>query len=436
MKRPFLLLLLFALALAPQALPASESVLGSAGAAFPAVQAGASARAIGMGSTYVGIAEGSASLLWNPAGLADLRSNEVAIHHSSSLLGMSQEIAVIGLPLGTSQGLGLSLSFADGGAFEGRNALGAPTGDYGARAYGASLGWGIEVPGDLALGLTAKMERQELAGQSADAFAGDLGLLWSPSPAFRLGASYSNLGSDVVGKKLAQGLRLGLSSYLDKGRAMQWLLAASLEALVQGDQSVHVSLEGSFYRALAARAGYIFQAGGAAVGTGLAGWTLGAGLKVGSIDLDYAFIPVPALGNTHRLSLSYAFGERRSDPAKASAHSLGRSNTVVPATVVVLYDQDFVAAPAPGAEALSQGAQERLHKGLREISGVSGAILRVNGMSERKAVAPALSDRREKLVRSFLYSIMPGATVSSVTSPNSESANAAYPSAIFRFLVR
>ena len=84
-------------ALALQApLMAAETLGSASNLAFPAVQESGGARAIALGSTYVGVAEGSSSLLWNPAGLGRMEDPELAIHHQSGLLGSLQEIAVFG----------------------------------------------------------------------------------------------------------------------------------------------------------------------------------------------------------------------------------------------------------------------------------------------------------------------------------------------------
>ena len=289
---------------------ALEDLKAAAGFAFPSVQEGASARAIALGSTYVGIAEGSAALLWNPAGLSTLQRPEIALHHTSALLGAIQEIAVLGLPLSHGDSLGLALSYEDNGAFEGRDATGAQTGDYRAGAFGANLGWGIALPEGLSLGLAVKANHRDLAGQGANAFAGDFGMLWSPCPELSLGAAYTNLGPDVEGSHLAQGLRLGLSSTLYKGFNHQWVGAVSGEALSYGDSSLHFGLEHTFYRLLSLRGGYAFSLSRPQA-AGLLGWTLGGGVQLNRLSLDYAFVPLAALGNMQRVSLTYAFGEAR-----------------------------------------------------------------------------------------------------------------------------
>jgi hypothetical protein len=289
-------------------LPAAEMLSSSAGSAFPAVQEAGTARAIGMGSTYVGVAEGSAALLWNPAGLGNLQCPEMALHHESGLLGAYQEIAVLGLPLGSGNGLGLSLNYGSNGSFDGRDNFGNPNGDYAASAYGASLGWGISGPQGLAVGLAVKLNQQRLASASTSAFAGDLGLLWTANDHFSLGAAYSNLGPDVDGHPLTQGLRVGAASHLGNHSDNAWLLAVSGESLKDGNGSVNFGLEGTFFKALALRGGYAIDLPRHTETNGLAGWTFGGGVILNSLSLDYAFAPLGDIGNTQRISLTYGFG--------------------------------------------------------------------------------------------------------------------------------
>jgi hypothetical protein len=290
--------------------PALHAADAGAGIAFPTVQEAGSARAIALGSTYVGIAEGSAALLWNPAGLATLSSGDVALNHKSSFLDSYQEIVTLGLPLGKHAGLGASLNYNDNGSFAGRDSNGQPTSDFNARGYGASIGLGMGGPAGLSFGGALKMNRQDLAETSESAYAADLGLLWSPSSHFTLGAAYSNLGPSIQDRPLAQGLRVGASTYLGVGSDFQWLLAVSSESLNQVEGTVHFGVESTLYQLLALRAGYSVSVPKTDPADNVANWTLGAGVVFKDLRLDYAFVPTIDLGNTERLSLTYAFGSR------------------------------------------------------------------------------------------------------------------------------
>jgi hypothetical protein len=295
-------------ALAPSGLAGVETVNSAAGLAFPGVAEAGSARAIALGSTYVGIAEGSASLPWNPAGLAGLCSDELALHHNGTVVGSYQETAVLGLALAPGDGLGMSVNFEDNGSIEGRDAAGNLTSDYSARAYGASVGWGFQTPADLAFGVAVKVNRQDLGGVGETELAGDLGALWTPNPSFRVGLAYTNLGPNVDGSQLGQGLSLGASAYLMKGQDFQWLLALSGEALTGSDNSVNMGLEVKVFQVLSLRGGYSFNVPDPVNPDGLLGWTLGGGIQVDDFSLDYAVVPLAEVGNVQRVSLTYAFG--------------------------------------------------------------------------------------------------------------------------------
>ena len=293
-------------ALAP-GLHAAEDVTAAAGLSFPSIQDGAGARAIALGSTYVGIDEGSTALFWNPAGLGALADTEIAENHNSAILNSTQDIAVVALPLGGDNGLGMSLNYENDGSFDGRDQNGNATGGYSANAYGGSLGWGAGVADGLYVGLDLKFEQENLAGTDLDSFAGDFGALWNCSPYLSLGAAYTNVGPTVEGWHLDQGLNLGLSSHFYTSDSSQWLAAVSGESLHDGESSVHFGLEDTLYTLLSLRAGYSYSDSNDDT-SNLMGWTFGIGLAIHQLSLDYAYVPLSDLGSMQRVSLSYAFG--------------------------------------------------------------------------------------------------------------------------------
>ena len=315
----FILGLIFCIAFSA-GLSAAETVFVASESAFPSVQEGGGARAIALGSTYVGIAEGSASLLWNPAGLASLYTPEISLNHTSALLGADQEIAIVGIPVGQRQGLGISLLYEDNGSFDGRDANGVATGGYSAQAYGASLGWGLHGPDGLSLGATLKADRQDLAGSALNAVAGDLGLLWDYFPNLTLGAAYTNLGPRVGDRELSQGLRVGISSYIQQETNHEWLFALSEESLTYGASSLHAGIEFTLNNFFSLRAGYSHQLSRVAP-EGMPGWSFGGGVILSDFCVDYAIVPLDELGNMQRLSLTYAFGTRSSAPSHVKQRS-------------------------------------------------------------------------------------------------------------------
>lgn len=445
-----------------QGLQAAEVVTAAAGYAFPSIQEGGSARAIALGSTYVGIAEGSASLLWNPAGLGTLLCPELAIHHTSALVGAIQEIAVLGLPLGVGNALGLSVNYEDNGSFDGRDSLGAVSDSYGARAYGGSLGWGFGGPAGLYMGLALKANHRDLAGTPSDSFSGDLGALWQIIPEISLGAAYTNLGPAINDRQLAQGLRVGLSGYIGKGSNSQSLIALSGESLTFGDQSVHLGLEQTFEKFLALRAGYALDIQTPA-SAGVLGWTFGGGVIFKTLSLDYAFVPLADLGNMQRVSLTYSFGDccvgtatptPSPTPLQASATPT-QTPTVRPTpmptpvakaptaveTTLMFTDKDFKytdTKEGEEAERLPKAARERIDQALAKMNSIPGATLRVFGNTKVESdgdpkEAKEIGVRRSQLVREYILNTVPASRITSLVTRGT---NTKAPEGVFQVVVR
>lgn len=286
--------------------PVFGAVSSVAGLANPLDNSGVSARATGMGSAFVGVADDSSSLFWNPAGLGVLPSPELALHHSSLLAGIVQETLVAAVPLGIFGGLGVSGNYVNYGSFDGYDEEGAQMGSYSANRYGLGLGWGKEISRGLALGAGLKGSLRTVSDNNYSDLSVDLGGLWSPVENLTLGAAYCNLGTEVTGNQLASSLRMGGSFRLGVGTGNQLLLAASTAIEPQGVNRLQFGLEDTIQSLVALRLGYQasladYQAGG------LSGMSAGAGFLFNGFALDYAYLPFGELGSTQRISLAYHF---------------------------------------------------------------------------------------------------------------------------------
>jgi general stress protein YciG len=287
---------------------ATETFQSVGSQALPLVQSGGTARAMAMGSTYVGVAEGSASLLWNPAGLGGLKATELALHHNSGLGDTVQEIGVFGMPLGRLGGFGASINYVNSGSFDSRDSIGNLTGSYSASNIGASVGMGRECLPGLDLGASLKANQLSLADQGYSSVALDLGALWtSPVPGLKAGLAYSNIGTSVAGRSLASGLKVGASMSLDPNAENRVLLAASTEIQQAGVSRLQLGAEDTLFSMLALRAGYQLNLSNADL-SGLTGLTAGFGFTLKQFLLDYAYLPFGELGASHRFSVTYEFG--------------------------------------------------------------------------------------------------------------------------------
>lgn len=323
MKRSSIALgLIFAATLGGAA--SAAETYGDGAQALPLQQAGGTARAMGMGSAVVAVQQGSASLLWNPAGLGLMDSKEIGLHHNSGLGGTIQEILVVGAPLGPIHeegkggsfgGLAASLGYVNYGNFAGADELGQRTGSYQSGDYSASLGWGLELLPGLSAGAALKGNRSSFGEKTFQTYSGDLGVLVNVIPSLNLGVGYSNIqvGGSVAGAQLAAGWRLGAGWNATK----HWLLAASTELQDKGVHRVQLGTEvlvgdvDKQSNLLALRGGYQLTYPNRDLGA-MAGMTLGLGYTITrSIVIDYAFLPAGDLGNSQRLSVTFKFNSSR-----------------------------------------------------------------------------------------------------------------------------
>lgn len=298
---------------------AAETTYGAGTRALPLQQSGGSARAMSMGSAVVAVDQGSASLLWNPAGLSKMNRKEVAVHHNSGLGDTIQEIFVFGMPLGEVKeggkggslgGIAVSVGYVNYGSFNGTDVNGQETGFYSAGDYSASVGWGKEFFRNVSGGVVLRGNSSMYASKAYNTVSADLGLLWNATPKLDLGASYSNFGTKVGGAGLSSGLRLGAGYKLYKN----WLLAASSELQSRSTKRLQLGTEYLIGNAdeeanvLALRGGYQLSFPDRDLGV-LAGLSWGLGYTLTkSIALDYAMLPTGELGTSHRLSATYKFG--------------------------------------------------------------------------------------------------------------------------------
>ena len=302
---------------------AAETDYDAGTKALPLQQSAGTARAAAMGSAVVAVPQGSASLLWNPAGLSRMTCSEIGLHHNSGLGDTVQETAIFGIPLGPVKrcdtdckggalgGIAASFGYVNYGSFGGKDDIGLDAGNYHAGDFSGSLGWGMELLPGFSGGIAFKGNQSDFAGKSYNAFTTDIGFLYTLIPALDLGVTYSNinLGSKIGGSQLTSGWRLGAAWTVDR----HLLLAVSGELQNQAVNRLQVGTEyligntENKVNVLALRAGYQANYPNPQL-SGLTGLTLGLGYTITrSVALDYAMVPTGELGTSHRFSLTLKF---------------------------------------------------------------------------------------------------------------------------------
>ena len=256
-----------------------------------------STRAAALGGAGVALVGDAGAMFANPAGIATIHHLALEGAYEPYLAGTALSAAALALRVGRwTWGFGAE-------ALDGGTATGASFHPYEALAA-ASL---VYRRGFIALGVTGKYDRQQVAPQVSDAWAGDAGAAIAVFDIMALGVSVQNLGGDRGdGALLPRRTRAGLTlNYTDP----------------QGTFRLLTTLEGQWVRDRNAVMVQGVEAGVVPGGVGLVGrvgyatrpavtdasrFTFGAGVVLGRLALDYAFHPYTAFSaGTHLVGLRW-----------------------------------------------------------------------------------------------------------------------------------
>jgi hypothetical protein len=297
------------------------------------------ARAAAMGGSFAAVANDGSALFWNPAGISNLRSNEVHLTHVDYLLDIKFDFAGLVLPIKKNTHLGFSavaLTMGD----EPQTSEVDPDGELGVTWSASSFAIGMTytrtISDRFSVGITGKYVQENVFNSSAKTLAVDIGSLYDTGfRGVKIGMAMSNFGGKmkISGRDLTQrnldafpnlggnfaeqpgdlqvnswplplNFRVGLSFELLRRETSLLLLAADFNHPTDADERLNFGAEYSFNNRLFLRGGYkvnydeeSFAAGG------------GINLPITSYSLliDYAFSDFGILGDVHRFSLGLKF---------------------------------------------------------------------------------------------------------------------------------
>ncbi len=278
----------------------------------------AGARAAAMGGAFTALADDPTAAFWNPAGIAAITAlgagtSEIAVQgvHHESIQDFRQDLVAA---TWRRAGDGLSLAFNSHytGGIDWTDGIGNPLGTFGVSDFAILGGYATTIASGVRVGGTLGYLTEEIAGTSASALTFSLGGLWAPSAGsgLVLGAAVRNLGGSpryvtadgTEGEAVEQPLTLaGGASYTAGGTGLRWLATGEVSKVEGDDIEARAGLEVRPASMLALRAGWMF-------GQDAADLTAGAGVGIGNVAFDYAFVPYhDDLGSSHRAGLSARF---------------------------------------------------------------------------------------------------------------------------------
>ena len=298
--------LTFTLALVATTLAPAAGVAATGETGFAFLKLGVGARAMGMGSAYVAIADDPTALYWNPAGLAAVTKTQVTAMHNEWIQDFRQEFVAVGAKAGPG-GLGFGFSGFYADELERRDETGVFLGHFGFNDIAITGAYGMRVAKALDAGLSLRYVREMIDGVDATAITADLGARYGLSDTgISFGGAVQNLGGDAKFESeefpLPTTYRLGaaFTRPISKWKGSGTLSAEYRQA--RGDDGrFHLGGELVYRQLLALRAGAKF-------GYDDEDFSFGLGLEKDWFGFDYALVPLSSdLGTTHFISVTGTF---------------------------------------------------------------------------------------------------------------------------------
>lgn len=281
---------------------------------------GSGARTMGMGGAILGLGDDVGGAAWNPAALGWVNGTEAALSHAGLPNGSLQEWGAVGGRIGGSPTRWAVTGLYQGeGAFDGRDATGAPTGSFSvsSMAFGATLAH--QFGQRATLGVGAKGVRENIASASGSGSSFDAGLMVRTG-LFGIGFAAQNLGGRMsFGASsypfpTSYGVGVGFSH---PTTGVRIAVDANLPRAYHSD--VRAGAEWLYRGVLALRAGYRKEMG--SVGDPLDGPTFGVGASHRGMWLDYGYLLPNQASAQHRMGLRFSLGRSpaRDDTAVRTA---------------------------------------------------------------------------------------------------------------------
>lgn len=274
---------------------------------------GVSARATGMGSAFTAVADDANSVFWNPGGLVNVITNEVAINHVewpadinlTSIVIATNPRSIPGTIALSARSMWLDPMLVRTG-YE-------PDGtgqhfEAGASTFGISYArfWTDK----FSAGFTASYIHESLAETAVNTFGFDFGMMYRIGVKdLKLGMAIQNLGGkmmfDQMESKMPVMFKVGGSFVPIATDHHRLLMAAEFAHPSDNEERANIGAEYSLNRTFFGRAGYHlnYDTDGLSFG-------FGAALHTGrsnKLQLDYSAVDMGPLQYVHRLSLTVVY---------------------------------------------------------------------------------------------------------------------------------
>lgn len=285
---------------------ASDSNVGTTGAQF--LKIGIGARPTAMGDSVVALSDDVNVVHFNPAGIGELSRPEISMMHTQWIAGANLDSGAFSYP--TNHGaFAISATTLKVDDIQRRGLDESHSGNFEAMDANYGLSYARNLSPLLSIGVTGRYISQQIDTYSASTWAGDVGAIkrFGGKP-YSLGLAVKNIGQPIKFKKESDPLPL----LVDFGAATcfwKQKLLITADGRWRRDNSPGFGLGLEYRQALGKESRFALRSGynSTITDSGSSGVTLGAGLGIGRLDLDFAWIPFADFGNTFRYAAHVKF---------------------------------------------------------------------------------------------------------------------------------
>lgn len=326
----------------------------NAGIIFPELENGAGARAQGMGGAFTAVADDASAAYWNHAGLSSLKSFSATLTYDTMFMDAAYSNLIAAVPLGPGA-LGVNIFYMSFGSFENVDIdSNTKSGSVSPFTLAGNISYGISLGSLFSVGAGVKILNQSLGEISNLGFAGDAGISFK-TDFFKAAITGRNIGA-AGGFSLPMDVRLGLAVLPIQSAQNSLIISADAGYVFKDTLDISAGIEYTGMKTFSIRAGYKYRLTGNNL-TGLTGIAAGAGLRLGVVGLDYAFVPFGELGYTHRLALDLDFGpaeEKAKDTKAKDTKIKDTQKKELTVTEAQLYQMFFDAGTAENSGMLGE----------------------------------------------------------------------------------
>jgi len=283
--------------------------------AFEFVNLGIGCKEIGLGEQGVALSKGVNALYWNPAGILENGGVEVSFMYNKWFQGINEQFVGGIIPF-RKYTLGLGIYKLGVEPFQGYDNFGNEADDVESNSLMASFVFSKNL-GPVRAGLSLKSMQETLDDVSASSFGIDFGVRGNLTNRIKIGIGAQNFISQKV-KFIKDEFpvplvyRVGVSYERNILKEDNLILGVEGSSVSDEDFNISIGAEYFYKNLITLRIGYLNKQDiGSKIRAGL-------GLKLRNWQVDYAFADYGDLGDTHRFSITWYYGEWKENLIKSA----------------------------------------------------------------------------------------------------------------------